>query len=97
MMTLDDHLEGELSQEQVMALVAAAVANGGRVPIPHVLLTVEDADSGGVVDDFDQGTWTTAMSAGTAEILTAGPIVEIVGELEMAGQFRLVIFGCGQR
>ena len=60
-----------------MALVAAAVANGGRVPIPHVLLAVEDAESRSVVDDFDQGVWTTAMSAGTAEILT-GAMIQVV-------------------
>ncbi len=34
---------------------------------------------------------------GTAEMLTVGPIVEIVGELETAGQFRLVIYGCEER
>jgi penicillin-binding protein A len=57
-----------------MALVASAVVNGGRVPIPHVLLAVEDAEDGGVVSRFDEGTWTTAMSGGTAEILAGGMI-----------------------
>ena len=59
-----------------MALVAAAVANGGRVPTPHVLLAVEDAETGSRIADFDEGTWTTAMSAGTAELLT-GAMVDV--------------------
>ncbi len=60
-----------------MALVAGAVANGGQVPIPHVLLEVVDAESGSAVQDFDRGTWTTAMSAGTSELLT-GAMVDVV-------------------
>lgn len=53
-----------------MALVAAAVANGGRVPVPHVVMAVEDNDDGRVVSRFDQRTWTTAMSPNTAAIVT---------------------------
>ncbi|MEM9564577.1 MAG: penicillin-binding protein 2 [Actinomycetota bacterium] len=60
-----------------MALVASAVVNGGQVPVPHVLGAVEDAESGRIVSEFDDGTWTTAMSAGTAELLT-GAMVEVV-------------------
>lgn len=57
-----------------MALVAAAVVNGGNVPTPHVMLAVEDAESGAQIADFGQSTWTTAMSAGTAELLTAAMV-----------------------
>jgi peptidoglycan glycosyltransferase len=60
-----------------MALVAAAVVNGGSVPTPHVLLAVEESETGEVVSRFDEGTWTTAMSAGTAQVLTEA-MVEVV-------------------
>ena len=60
-----------------MALVAASVVNGGRVPTPHVLLAVEDDETGRVVSEFDQGTWTTAMSPETAAVLTDS-MIEVV-------------------
>ncbi|MEM7272042.1 MAG: penicillin-binding protein 2 [Actinomycetota bacterium] len=57
-----------------MALVAAAVANGGSAPIPHVLLAVEDNETGAQTDDFDTGTWVEAMSEDTAAQLTEAMI-----------------------
>jgi penicillin-binding protein A len=56
-----------------MALVAAAVANEGRVPEPHVMREVRD-DQGNQVADYDDETWTTAMSPETATILRDGMI-----------------------
>src|SRR3546814_4658946 len=51
-----------------MAMVAAAVANQGKVMAPHVLDHVRDTD-GNVVDTFDPEVWTTAMDAGAAAIM----------------------------
>ncbi|HMG42019.1 MAG TPA: penicillin-binding transpeptidase domain-containing protein [Acidimicrobiales bacterium] len=56
-----------------MALVAAAVANGGEVPKPHVMQEIRDND-GSVVDEYDSGTWTEAMDATTAGILRSAMI-----------------------
>ncbi len=57
-----------------MALVAAAVANGGQVPTPHVMLGVEDFDSGRTVTTFDNETWLRAMTPETASGLTSAMI-----------------------
>ncbi|HEY8546218.1 MAG TPA: penicillin-binding transpeptidase domain-containing protein [Acidimicrobiales bacterium] len=51
-----------------MALVAAAVANGGDVPEPHVLKEIRDSD-GEVVKTYDADTWTEAMDPTTAGLL----------------------------
>lgn len=51
-----------------MAMVAAAVANGGKIQKPHVLKEIRDND-GNVVKTYDEGTWTEAMSATTAGIM----------------------------
>jgi peptidoglycan glycosyltransferase len=51
-----------------MALVAAAVANGGKIMTPHVLHDVRDTD-GNVVDTYDDDVWRTAMDPGTAGLL----------------------------
>lgn len=51
-----------------MALVAAAVANGGEVREPHVMQEIRDGD-GEVVQTYDEETWTTAMDPTTAGIL----------------------------
>ncbi len=60
-----------------MALVAAAVVNDGEAPVPHVLLQVEDAESGDATSSFRNGTWTRAMSSQTAGDLT-GAMIEVV-------------------
>jgi peptidoglycan glycosyltransferase len=60
-----------------MALVAAAVANGGEVPTPHVLLAVEDAESGSPIARFDNEVWTSAMTREAAESLTTA-MIEVV-------------------
>ncbi|HEX4903366.1 MAG TPA: penicillin-binding protein 2 [Acidimicrobiales bacterium] len=51
-----------------MAMVAAAIANEGRVMVPTVLAEVRD-DEGEVVDDPDPEEWRRAMSAPNADIL----------------------------
>jgi peptidoglycan glycosyltransferase len=51
-----------------MAMVAAAVANGGKIETPHVMREVRD-DQGDVVDRYEPQVWTTPMSAATAETL----------------------------
>lgn len=51
-----------------MALVAAAVANEGRVMTPHVMKEVRD-DQGDVVEEYDPEVWTTPMSPDTAGTL----------------------------
>jgi penicillin-binding protein A len=57
-----------------MALVAAAVANGGEIMTPHVVREVRD-DQGEVVDTVDtDDVWTRAMDGDTAELLRRGMI-----------------------
>jgi len=51
-----------------MALVAAAVANEGRIMTPHVLKEVRDSD-GNVVDTYDDEEWRTAMDPGVAALM----------------------------
>jgi peptidoglycan glycosyltransferase len=51
-----------------MALVAAAVANGGKIMKPHVLQEVRDSD-GHVVERYHPDEWRTAMDPGTAQLL----------------------------
>jgi peptidoglycan glycosyltransferase len=51
-----------------MAMVAAAVANGGKIMVPHVMREVRDGQQD-VVDRFDPEVWTTAMTPDTAELL----------------------------
>jgi peptidoglycan glycosyltransferase len=63
-----------IGQEEVaatplqMALVAAAVANGGEIRTPHVLKEIRDGD-GEVVKTGDDDVWTEAISPGTANLL----------------------------
>jgi penicillin-binding protein A len=60
-----------------MALVAAAVANGGEVMTPHVVREVRD-DQGEVVDRIpDDDVWTRAMDSGTADLLREGMIAVV--------------------
>jgi len=72
------------------------VANEGRVPRPHVMREVHD-DLGNQVADFDDETWTTAMSPETASVLrqgmisvvtdgTASRLDEGLGELVVGGK-----------
>jgi penicillin-binding protein A len=51
-----------------MALVASAVANGGKIMTPHVMREVHD-EQGNLVKKYDQRSWTTPMSADTAGLL----------------------------
>ena len=51
-----------------MALVAAGVANGGRIMVPHVMSEVQ-ARNGDVVQRFDVRPWRDSMSAETSETL----------------------------
>ncbi len=57
-----------------MALVAAAVANGGQVPVPHVMLNIEDSETGSQTDSYNNETWLRAMSSETAAELTSAMI-----------------------
>jgi peptidoglycan glycosyltransferase len=54
-----------------MALVAAAVANEGRIMEPHVMREVLD-DQGNEVESYDEDEWRRAMSAATADTLRQG-------------------------
>jgi peptidoglycan glycosyltransferase len=51
-----------------MAMVAAAVANGGKIMKPHVLFDVRDSD-GNTVSTYHPSVWKTAMDPGTAALL----------------------------
>lgn len=51
-----------------MALVAAGIANHGRVPVPHLVKEVQDS-RGGVVRQTKPETWKTAISDQTAATL----------------------------
>jgi penicillin-binding protein A len=60
-----------------MALVAAAVANGGEIMTPHVVREVRD-DQGEVVDTIPtDDVWTRAMTGGTADVLRQGMIAVV--------------------
>jgi penicillin-binding protein A len=59
-----------------MAMVAAAVANGGKIMTPHVMREVRD-DQGDVVDTYDPQVWTTPMSSATAETLRQAMIAVV--------------------
>ncbi len=60
-----------------MALVAAAVANGGPVPQPHVVAEVRDVESGRTTDSFGGRKWRDAMSTDRAIDLTKA-MIEVV-------------------
>ncbi|MGI9597772.1 MAG: penicillin-binding transpeptidase domain-containing protein [Acidimicrobiales bacterium] len=57
-----------------MALVAAAVANAGQVPVPHVMLAIEDSASSNQTSSFRNDTWLRAMAPETASDLTSAMI-----------------------
>jgi peptidoglycan glycosyltransferase len=59
-----------------MALVAAGVANDGRVPTPHVVSEVRDRE-GEVLERVDPGPWRTAASPATAATMR-GAMVDVV-------------------
>jgi peptidoglycan glycosyltransferase len=54
-----------------MAMVAAAVANGGTIMTPHVLVEVRDANNA-VIDTYKPKPWQTAMKPETAQLLREG-------------------------
>jgi peptidoglycan glycosyltransferase len=51
-----------------MAMVASAVANGGKIMKPHVLHDVRDTD-GNIVSTYHPEVWKTPMDPGTAALL----------------------------
>ena len=59
-----------------MALVAAGIANGGKVPAPKMVKQVEDA-RGGLVEQAESEIWKEAVSSGTASALTR-MMIEVV-------------------
>jgi peptidoglycan glycosyltransferase len=71
-----------------MALVAAGVANDGKVMTPHVLKDVQDTD-GNVVDTYDDEVWTTAMDPGTSALMRDA----MVGVVEGGTASRLKVPG----
>ncbi|CAN5598286.1 penicillin-binding protein 2 [soil metagenome] len=54
-----------------MALVAAGVANKGRIMAPHVMSEIRARD-GDVVDSYDVSPWRDSMSVETADVLRRG-------------------------
>ena len=61
--------QGDVSASPLqMALVAAAIANDGRIQEPHVLDSVSDPD-GDVFERYDEGTWTEATTTETAQVM----------------------------
>lgn len=61
-----------------MALVAAAVANGGRIMTPHVMSRILDRN-GGQVEAFEDVVWKVAMSATTADVLRRSMVGVVTG------------------
>lgn len=51
-----------------MALVAAAVANGGQVPVPQIVKEIRDP-RGSIVREFRAGIWKEAVEGATADVL----------------------------
>ncbi|HEY4375835.1 MAG TPA: penicillin-binding protein 2, partial [Acidimicrobiales bacterium] len=51
-----------------MALVAAGIANGGKIEAPHVLNEIRDGDGDLIKDDKPQ-TWKTPISPATADLM----------------------------
>ena len=61
-----------------MAMVAAAVANGGVIMTPHVMSEIRDR-SGGVLERYQPPPWRTATDAGHAAILDEGMVAVVNG------------------
>ena len=53
-----------------MALVSAGVANGGKIPVPHLMTRVRDSQ-GDIIKEYDQSTWLEPMSPELAEVMRA--------------------------
>lgn len=72
----------------MMALVAAAVANGGEIMEPHVVARVTN-ERGEVVDEADPEVWTTAMSPEAAAVMRAAMVGVVergtAGNAQIAG------------
>jgi penicillin-binding protein A len=61
--------QGDVSASPLqMALVAAAIANGGDVPKPHLMAEIHELD-GDTIESFDEGTWRDAIDGDTAELM----------------------------
>jgi penicillin-binding protein A len=71
-----------------MALVAAAIANGGSVPKPHVMKEVLDED-GEVIDRYDADEWRRAMTPGVAATIRDA----MIGVVENGTATRLAVPG----
>lgn len=71
-----------------MAMAAGAVANDGRIMVPHVLRDVRDED-GNIVDTYDEREWTTAMDPGTSALLREA----MIGVVERGTAGRLAVPG----
>lgn len=71
-----------------MALVAAAVANGGEIMAPHVMRDVRDGE-GELIDEYEPEVWRTPMSPDDAAILRQA----MLGVVEGGTATRLAISG----
>jgi peptidoglycan glycosyltransferase len=71
-----------------MAVVAAAVANGGTIMTPHVMDRIEDTQ-GGIVRRYEANRWLTPMSASTADTLRRA----MIGVVEDGTATRVAIPG----
>jgi peptidoglycan glycosyltransferase len=71
-----------------MAMVAAAIANDGRIMTPHVMHEIRDGE-GEVVEEYDPKVWKRATSASSAATLR----VAMLGVVESGTATRLQIPG----
>ncbi|HMS14504.1 MAG TPA: penicillin-binding transpeptidase domain-containing protein [Microthrixaceae bacterium] len=69
--------QGDVSATPLqMALVAAAVANGGTTMTPHVMAEIRDRDAK-AVEKFDTSVWREVMTSANAEVLRSA-MVDVV-------------------
>ncbi|MFD3733378.1 peptidoglycan D,D-transpeptidase FtsI family protein [Streptomyces sp. NPDC058632] len=59
-----------------MAMVSAAIANGGELPAPHMVSEVTDAD-GGTLEDFGNAAAQRVVSSSTAEQLRSAMVTVV--------------------
>ncbi|HYI61971.1 MAG TPA: penicillin-binding protein 2 [Acidimicrobiales bacterium] len=70
--------QGDVSATPLqMALVAAGIANGGSVMVPHVMARVVD-EEGEAVDTFEEREWRRAINPQTADVMRRG-MMEVAG------------------
>jgi peptidoglycan glycosyltransferase len=61
--------QGDVSSTPLqMALVTAAIANGGSIMVPHLMERISD-DKNKTIRTFEQKEWRRAVSPGTADVI----------------------------